>query len=264
MNRELRVFDSIESMSIAAAHFMFERAASLLSSAGRADIILSGGNTPRRCYEQLSSLLQTGGNGIRNINWILGDERWISADDPESNEHMVRSTLLRGMNKDLGTLHSWKPCKRSQYISAVEYANNIDYILGRGKKEPDLLLLGLGEDGHTASLFPGSLILHENGELVELSPNVPGNAVTLYVPQKKSWRLTLTPRLLNSAAVVVFLVSGIEKKQSLGALLDCPGSSLPSCWIKGKKTVYFATSDCVDEAYMKSRKLPAVIDLENS
>ncbi len=258
--RQLRIFEDTDSLSGAAARFILDETERTIAERGNANVILAGGSTPRVCYEILASA----GNGdrLRKVNWFIGDERWVATDDPESNERMIRTSLFGKTPNGCGTLYSWNACSKGIHATVKTYGDTVGGILDPDGGRPDLLLLGLGDDGHTASLFPGSLVLHENGELVPLSPDIPGYAAAVYVPQKKTWRLTLTPAILNKSDVVLFLVTGASKRESLGRLLKSGDGSAPASWIRGNKILYFASADVVDEKTFPADSFPAVYDLQ--
>ena len=177
-----------------------------LDQRDRAQIALSGGTTPSRAYLQL---------GQQRLPWdrvdvFLGDERWVSADDQSSNARMLRSTLLKA--GEPGSAACFHPVPTvelpSPESSADAFAELITKICRGQPPVFDMMLLGLGDDGHTASLFPGT--------------DAPGvcDRWTTIGRGKGLERITLTAPVLSAAQKVVFLVSGENKREALRRLLD--------------------------------------------
>ena len=177
-----------------------------LDQRDRAQIALSGGTTPARAYELL---------GQEHLPWdrvdvLLGDERWVAADDASSNARMLHNTLLKPGQP--GARACFHPVPTVELASAEASANAFAELVSRlCSGEPpvfDLMLLGLGDDGHTASLFPGT-----EAPLVRDRWTTIGRGKGLD-------RITLTAPVLSAARQVVFLVSGEGKRQALSRLLD--------------------------------------------
>jgi len=182
----------------------FTRLAQLsLRDKGRFDVALSGGSTPRALY----SLLATA-EFSRQISWarvhlFWGDERCVARDHPESNYRMVRESLLAKIQIPPANVHRMAG-EEEPRTAAAEYEQELkdSFQLAPGAfPRFDLILLGLGDDGHTASLFPGSDALKETQRLVAAN----------YVAKFNAHRLTLTFPVLNHGADVIFLVAGANK-----------------------------------------------------
>jgi len=180
-----------------AANFIVDLAHKSLEERNEFRIALAGGNTPRPVY---SKLAQVG----RDLPWervlfTFGDERCVPPDDEQSNFRMTRETLFLPAvvpNKSIMRMRG----EIDPQIAAQEYQDNVDLLATqRGEQiyRHDLLLLGLGDDGHTASLFPGTAALEETTRRV----------VANFVPKFNAWRLTFTFPLINHARHVCFLVS---------------------------------------------------------
>ena len=173
----------------------------------RVQIALAGGETPKAAYRALAR---------QHLPWdrvdvLLGDERWVSADDPSSNARMVRETLLAaGEPGSAARLHPVPTDLVDAQAGAVAYAALLSKLCAGSPPQLDLVLLGLGDDGHTASLFPGTAApaLVDRWTAIGEGKGLP--------------RVTLTAPVLSAARRVVFLVSGAGKRQALGRLLD-PG-----------------------------------------
>ncbi|MEB3256328.1 MAG: 6-phosphogluconolactonase [Synechococcaceae cyanobacterium] len=177
-----------------------------LAQRDRAQIALAGGETPRASYVRL------GGVHLpwERVDVLLGDERWVSANDPASNAGMLRDTLLAQVPARNAAFHPVPTDEANPEAGAEAYARVLR-DLGSGPLPCfDVILLGLGDDGHTASLFPGSAALTERKRSVCVSEG------------KGMPRITLTAPVLSAARQVIFLVSGAGKRQALERLLD-PG-----------------------------------------
>jgi 6-phosphogluconolactonase len=186
---------------------------------GTFSIALSGGNTPRLLYEALADPSVSGDAPWNDIQIFWGDERHVPPDDPESNYRMAREALLDHIAIPAANIHRIHAELPNPVTAAVAYADeltrafNLDQIDGDTTLPRfDLVLLGLGEDGHTASLFPHSPALQERRALVVANP----------VPRLSTTRITLTIPVLNNAARVWFLVTGGSKAAILKQVLEGP------------------------------------------
>lgn len=180
-----------------------------LAERDRCCIALAGGSSPAGCY----SLLGRQHLPWKRVDVVLGDERWVPADDPASNALMVRKTLLAEGPGASACLHEVPTSLASPDQGAEAYSETIRLLCPGDPPVLDFVLLGLGDDGHTASLFPGTEAASENNRIatVGLGKGLP--------------RITLTAPVLSSARQVVFLVSGESKAEALRRLLDPQESS---------------------------------------
>jgi 6-phosphogluconolactonase len=185
-----------------AADFILEHAHKALGERNEFRIALSGGNTPRPVYTRLATL-------ARDLPWELvritfGDERCVPPDDPQSNFKMARDILFVPAAVPEKSIMRMRG-EIDPQIGAQEYQDHLD-VLARQRGEPiyqhDLILLGLGEDGHTASLFPGTAGVEETTRRV----------IANFVPKFNSWRLTFTFPLINHARHICFLVDATKHK----------------------------------------------------
>jgi 6-phosphogluconolactonase len=161
---------------------------------------LAGGSTPAATYRDLA---KTDVDWGRVVMW-LGDERWVPHDHEESNTRMARSTLVDHV---LGTFLAPDTAFGKPGEAAAHYADTLATAFYEGR--PDLVLLGMGDDGHTASLFPGTDALTAEGVYL-----------ATWVEQKQTWRLTASMPLLRSARELVFLVQGESKAGVLAEIID--------------------------------------------
>ena len=217
--REMRVHRDLEELSRATADFFCEVAHEAVQQAGEFFVALSGGSTPRRMYEILA------GNDYRDrMDWsrtqlFWSDERCVPPDDPQSNYRMVTEALAPVAIPPLNVhrLRGEDPPEEAAREYEIELRQSFR-LLSNDLPRFHLILLGLGEDGHTASLFPGTAALNDTTHLVAAN----------YVEKFKTYRLTLTLPVINHAANVAFLVSGEGKRTILHRVLEDPGASLPA------------------------------------
>jgi 6-phosphogluconolactonase len=175
-----------------------------LDERDRCQIALAGGSTPALAYERL---------GQEHLPWervdvLLGDERWVPPSDPASNARMIAATLLAQESGRRARFHAVPTEKPTPEASVEAYEALVRQLCPGDPPVFDLVLLGLGDDGHTASLFPGTP-----------ATGVSDRAVTIGAG-KGMERITLTAPVLSAARQVVFLVSGEGKRQALARLLD--------------------------------------------
>ena len=194
-----------------------------IRSRGLFTIALSGGRTPIELYRRLA------GEGGKGILWykthvFFVDERFVPNTDADSNYRMIEETLLDGAGVPLGNIHPIPTDLPDPASAAERYERDIALFFGLpedGVPEFDLIMLGIGADGHTASLFPGSPALSEKRRLV--AAVVPG--------EEKHDRITLTLPVLNKAKNVIFLVTGNEKAEVLRDVMQGSDISLPASMV---------------------------------
>jgi 6-phosphogluconolactonase len=221
-----------------ASSFLLERICDSLFSSGSARVILAGGGTPRETYSLLAAGITGRKVPLAALSWFLGDERWVPRTDPLSNEGMARAALLEKIGAPEHTIHGWNAGTGDPAECARRYAERIQ----RETEPPDLLILGLGADGHTASLFPEATAVLPEGERVPVSRDMPGVAAAVDAGPARGWRLTLCPRFLRSSRTVVFLVAGADKSPAFHRVL-AGDPATPGAWIRGGSTCYVVTSD---------------------
>jgi 6-phosphogluconolactonase len=173
---------------------------------GRFAIALSGGSTPKRLYERLAAPPYRDAMPWSRIHWFWGDERFVPPDHPQSNYRMVRDAMLSRAPIDPANVHAIPTVGVDAEDAAATYEYELQSFYGADRLDPqrplfDVTLLGLGPDGHTASLFPGAAALGE------------GESWALGVVDSQGLpRITLTLPVLNSSRTVAFLVEGEGKK----------------------------------------------------
>jgi 6-phosphogluconolactonase len=210
MKPEIHIFKDLEDLSRSAADIFVEQAAQAIQEQGRFLVTLNGGNTPTR----LLQLLMT--DYREKVDWskvhiFWGDERCVPPDDPDSSYGQARDILLSHVLIPDSNIHRIKgelgPAEASR-----DYSLTLRGFASLPLEWPrfDLIYLGLGEDGHTASLFPGSPV-----EVQE--PTLP---VTAHYQDRPANRVTLTPIVFNSARMIVFMLTGEKKATTLAEVLS--------------------------------------------
>jgi 6-phosphogluconolactonase len=219
----IRVYPDHELLSQAAAELVVAEARSAIEERHAFLVCLSGGNTPRRTYQILTEPKHRGQLDWQKVHVFWGDERCVPPDDPQSNERMAWRALLDHVPIPSGQVHPIR-CADSPEIAAEDYETLLHSRFGPKGTAFDLVLLGLGENGHTASLFPDAAVLDEQKSWV----------AAVYVREQDLYRVTLTAPAINMAKKIVFLVSGEDKAGVLKEVLEGPSAPrhLPAQLIK--------------------------------
>jgi 6-phosphogluconolactonase len=209
-SREVRIHDSADELASAAAELLLETA----RRRPRTGILLAGGSTPRRSYELVAARAEPGAFG--DVDLWYGDERMVAPDHPDSNHGMVTSAWLSRITGATPRVHRIRGELPAQTAAAAIEAE-LRAVAGAAP-QLDLALLGVGADGHTASLFPGDAALDAEG---------------LFVPAAAGQRVTATLPLLSAARRVAFLVSGAAKASAVAAALAAPSRTIPASLVAG-------------------------------
>ncbi|HEY0515169.1 MAG TPA: 6-phosphogluconolactonase [Thermoanaerobaculia bacterium] len=211
--REVRIFDDVPALMRAAADEIALAAERAVAERGRFTWALAGGSTPRALYSLLAGDAYRDRMPWSAIHFFWGDERHVPPDHPDSNFRMAREAMLDAVPVPPGNVHRVPAEEPDAQRAAAAYESTLRAFFQVAVGEwPgfDLVLLGLGPEGHTASLFPGSPAIAERQRLV-LAP---------WVEAQHTFRVTLTPPVLNHARRAMFLVSGEEKAAALRAVLE--------------------------------------------
>lgn len=206
----IRIFKDTEALSRSAADLFVEQALRSIRERGQFLVALNGGSTPARLFQLLSS------ESHDKVDWskthiFWGDERLVSADDPESSYGQAWTLFLRHVPIPESNVHriggELKPTD-----SAKAYAGTLKKFAAPLLEFPrfDLVFLGMGEDGHTASLFPGS----------PLEVAAPVTPVTAQYQNRPAQRVTLTPMVFNQARLIAFMATGEKKARTLAEVLS--------------------------------------------
>jgi len=209
----IAIYPDIATLSHDAAQHIVRIANESIATYGRFTMALSGGTTPRKTYELLGSEPYS-----RQINWTLvhifwGDERSVPPESPDSNYRMAHEILLSKIPIPAVQVHRMLANEPNRDAASQEYVEEMQRVFATDDIPSfDLIQLGMGPEGHTASLFPHQEALHEERRLV----------MPVSVPKPPPDRLTFTPPLLNAARNLLFLVTGSDKADALHAVLEGP------------------------------------------
>jgi len=214
---ELHVFQDPEAVCRALADWLVNLAADAARERGRFSIALSGGSTPKRLYELLAS------DDFRNrVDWqtwhvFWGDERVVPSDDERNNARMAHDALLNHVPIPPKQLHILRTDVMPE-SAAAEYETLLRDFFEQTPTTFDLVLLGLGDDGHTLSLFPGTDVVEEDSVWVR----------TVFLEKQDMFRLTLTAPVVNWADCVAFLVTGESKTEVVNEVIHGPEGVFPA------------------------------------
>lgn len=215
MSWETSVWENREALSRGVAEQIEKIAIAATSDRGRFDLVLAGGRTPRRLYEVLSTEYRD------RIDWsrthlFWGDERYVPPDSPLSNYRMAQEALIVPLGIPQANIHPMPTYFAEAAEAAQAYEKMLRSHFGAGGPQFDLVLLGIGPEGHTLSLFPGSPALEEKEQLV----------VSVRSAAKPPLRLTLTLPAIETARDVFFLVTGEDKREIVRKLLNASPEEL--------------------------------------
>jgi 6-phosphogluconolactonase len=218
----VRVAPDAEALAGMAAREIAARVVAAVAARGRCDLALAGGRTPRRAYGLLAALPPGEGPPWEQVHVFFGDERHVPPDHPDSNFRMAREALLDAVPIPAGQVHRVRAEEVEAEAAARDYQADLRQALDLAPgalPRLDLVLLGMGADGHVASLFPGSAALAEARRLVTSGP----------APRPRDpERITLTLPVLNAAAAVLLLVSGADKAERVAEVLGGRAPELPA------------------------------------
>jgi len=221
MPTEIRTFPDPLALFQSAAHEFVTLAKAAIEARGRFTVALSGGSTPRNLYALLSTMPEI---PWQKIYLFFGDERDVAPDDPESNYRMVNEALLSKAPIPAENVFRVRTEVKDAEVAALEYERAIQTFFQLKPGEIprfDLIFLGMGPDGHTASLFPGSPAASETHRIVFAN----------WVEKFKTYRITFTFPVLNNAACVTFLASGPDKEPMVRQILGENRKDLPSAQV---------------------------------
>jgi 6-phosphogluconolactonase len=210
----VRVFTDSKELAQAAAEFFVARSIEAVAERGSFTVALSGGSTPKLLYKLLADPHEPFREQVpwTKTRFFWSDERHVSPDHPDSNYRMANEAMLSHVPVLDENVHRILSENPSAAEAATEYEQTLIDVTETSLPQLDLILLGLGTDGHTASIFPGSDVLQETGRLVAAP----------WVEKLKTYRITMTLPVLNNGTSVLFLVSGGDKADIVSGVLQGP------------------------------------------
>lgn len=223
----IEVWRDLTEASARAAELFTQIAVSCVSARGRFSVALSGGSTPKALYSLLADEAQQESLArvwpLTHVFWV--DERCVPPDDPQSNYRMTREALLAHVTVPETQIYRMRG-EDDPVHTAQDYAALLETVFGTSAPVFDLILLGMGADAHTASIFPHSPLL----KTIDEAPLV----AAPFVEKLGSFRLTMTLRVLNRAAHTIFLVAGSDKAEPLRKVFASveQDTELPARWVR--------------------------------
>ena len=196
----LHIFNTADEVLTALAEYFVQTANEAITARGKFSVALSGGSSPKKLYELLASTTYADSVDWAKVYFFFGDERNVPQNDPESNYLMAKKALFDPLYIDTDHIFA-VDTTLTPNEAAQKYAEEIAEFFDEDEMSFDLVLLGLGDDTHTASLFPHTEALHD------ISPSVKAN----YLPEKQIYRITMNAPLINDAKQIAFLVYGESK-----------------------------------------------------
>lgn len=209
MSINIQTYATPAALAEAAAQYIIELAKHYIQKNGRFTIALSGGSTPDRLFKLFSQSPYVEQMPWQNTYFFWGDERYVPLDDERNNAHQAIQLLFSKINipaENIIRIQTNLPPKEA----AEQYEQAIQHLFGEAPPQFDLILLGMGDNGHTASLFPHTQVLHEETRMVKEE----------YIEEVQMYRVTMTAPLINLAHHIIFLVTGANKADMLKTVLQ--------------------------------------------
>jgi 6-phosphogluconolactonase len=222
---DIEIVDNPKELARIGAELFVNCAKTALIEKSKFTVVLSGGETPRPLYERLATDPSAQNLPWEKIHFFWGDERNVPMDHPDSNFHMALTAMLSRLPIPEKNIHRLRTELKDPALVAGQYEKTIrEFFNLKGPQDVphfDLTFLGLGKEGHTASLFPdGNLSESMHKEEAE------GLVIAPWISHLREFRFSLTPRAINSSAQIVFLVSGEEKASIIRAVIEGDSENL--------------------------------------
>lgn len=208
---QVAVYPDSDTLSHAAALYIVRVAQEAIVTHGRFTFALSGGSTPKKLYAMLAEEPYRSQIDWASVEIFWSDERCVPSNSPDSNFLLAQQTLLSKVPIPTTQIHRMPADMEDRDAASLAYTREMQVMFGTDGVPPfDLMQLGMGPEGHTASLFPHQPSLHEQQRLV----------MPVSVPKPPPDRLTYTPRIINASAHILFLVTGNDKADAVHAVLE--------------------------------------------
>ncbi len=239
----IRIFENYETLSEGTALFISEVAKSSIKERGKFTIALSGGGTPNRLFEILASDKYKNESFWKNTIVFWGDERYVALDAKENNSHVAETLMLQHLPVPVDNIYRVQTNLPAEE-AAADYNEKLKSVFGKGIPSFDVNLLGLGDNGHTASLFPHTNILNETEATVKAE----------YIEEIKMTRISFTAPLINASKEIIFLISGSKKTAIVAKVIEgkFQPQELPAQLVKGLNSNLFFYLDKAAAADLKN------------
>jgi len=205
----IRIFKDANEISAEAAEIFVQSAREAIAAKGTFTVALTGGSSPKQLHNLLSTSAYSEQVDWDNVHIFWGDERWVPMEDDRSNAKMAFETLLNFVHIPTGQIYPMYDAVKTPEEFAAVYEQWIKDVVSTDGVF-DLIFLGMGDDGHTASLFPGTDVLHEQDKWV----------AAYYLQAQDMYRITLTAPLINRAKKIVVITFGEKKTHALYEVLE--------------------------------------------
>lgn len=206
---QLHIYSTSDEVLQHLADYFVASATKAVADHGRFSVALSGGNSPKKLYELLASPAYREQVAWDKVFFFFGDERYVPHTDPDSNYLMAKTAFLEPLRIPLAQIFAFDTTL-APAEAAQQYTQAIQKFFAPDSPSFDLILMGLGDDAHTASLFPGTSVLQEQAAI----------AKEVFVEEKQVYRLTMTAPLLNQGKAFAFLVQGENKAAAVQHVLS--------------------------------------------
>jgi len=206
---QLNIFSTADEVLTALAAYFVEVANEAINARGKFTVSLSGGSSPKKLYQLLASPSFKGQVNWEKVYFFFGDERYVPHTDPESNYLMAQKSFFDTLEIDRANIFP-VDTSLSPDDAAKKYTEDVEQFFEDDELAFDLVLLGLGDDAHTASLFPQTAVLHDT------TPAVKAN----YLKDKQVYRITMNAPLINEARHIAFLVYGESKAEAVRHIME--------------------------------------------
>jgi len=209
MSMKINVYNTEDEVLNGLASYFVKTAASSIADHGQFSVALSGGNSPKKLYELLASSKYKDKVEWDKVHFFFGDERYVPHTDPQSNYLMAKKALLETLDLSVRQIFPIDTSV-SPGEAAAKYTNDINLYFAGFDARFDLVLLGLGDNSHTASLFPHTPVLHDKTASVK----------AVYLEDQQVYRITLTAPLINQAHHIAYLVYGAGKAEAVYHIIE--------------------------------------------
>lgn len=242
---ELHIYKTADEVIKGLADYFIQTVNTAIEKNGECTVVLSGGNSPKKLHELLASPLYSQQTDWSKIYFFFGDERYVPFTDKDNNGLMAKQTLFEPLHIDDSKIF-YINTSLSPEFAASDYALRLHSHFNTKPVRFDLLLLGLGDNAHTASLFPHTPVLNEKKELMS----------AVYLKDQQTYRITMTAPLINAASNIVFLVYGKAKADAVYNVLRGERSieNYPAQLIEPKEgsMYWFLDEDAAEYLHYKS------------